>query len=1031
MEGNGTINENIQAEEHLSECNDCRIYGDELSDTPTGLLTTAGEYLDTTDQHRMVFIKIINEGAFGKVLLMRDDDSEDEFAVKISRSNSDQDILREGKLLASIQNDGIVKCLGAFPISYENEDHLGLFFEYAQNGTFGQLLNRVKTPEERTVKNVEDAIQILVEVAKTLAFLHTRSQPIVHLDLKPDNILINSKGSPILADFGTARFRKTIPTYSGECTRVFAAPEQRADHDKVGPRSDIWALGKMLSLCFGVQQERCCENPKLRIWDLKDILSNTIEFQMLLEKCLSEEPEKRPTANEFAKVLEESLRISKNLITSKRASVFELGKKWLTHAVKALMVTGALVAIAGGFSFVFKNPKPVSENGPISKSSQVNALVSDSKLVPESDAVPISEWPLHISPGQHFVLTISSKTYQPEDTLIIDPGGSLQVRGTGVVKWPPSSGIRANGKLSIEGKSESQPIEFVPSDQQLGWKGIRINGTTANASLLKNLKLIRAFGEAVDYTVNDPDVRLIPYSKMFTSNYIQWKSRPEKRVRHFGGGLRIAGASNISLVGVHIESCKAERGGALFAFGVRHLTMKNCVFQNNISTGHWLCPGGAAMFQCVEDVRIIDSLFFRNQAKGEYSCGGGIYFGTHNRQIQLEECVFEENTAAYVGAGVYMINEHEQLATGSPKQSDMQFIPSKIRFVGGRFKNNYTEFWKTKRYHPSIIPPNHFNACPDLYINDGCIAELNGVLLENSFTSAPLLVARGTGERPVKTVLNNVTFHCIHKYPAAFPTIKTAPFHSQFTDEYFTNSSSTPEFDVHDKIRSIGIINNAISSMPIIKTLLPKECFKVTDASREIDTIVLHYASAINWSSSNDSSFSQQFRKDFLSRLDPDTIPKSQKDFDFDPRFIRAIFEAYGVGSHYLVDRDGKIYQLIEDNDIAFHAGKSQMPERFDPRKRTNVNEFSIGIEIIADERVATNSSLAEELKAGFDSPDGNRVAYTIPQYYAIRRLIGELKKKYDVKVIVGHDEIAPGRKTDPGTYFDWNAVRMSDGSPR
>ena len=71
------------------------------------------------------------------------------------------------------------------------------------------------------------------------------------------------------------------------------------------------------------------------------------------------------------------------------------------------------------------------------------------------------------------------------------------------------------------------------------------------------------------------------------------------------------------------------------------------------------------------------------------------------------------------------------------------------------------------------------------------------------------------------------------------------------------------------------------------------------------------------------------------------------------------------------------------------------------PDGRTNVNDFSIGVEMI-------------------NTMDGE---YTSDQYDALNQLIASLKKKYSIKYILGHDDIAPGRKTDPWG-IDWDRVR-------
>lgn len=104
---------------------------------------------------------------------------------------------------------------------------------------------------------------------------------------------------------------------------------------------------------------------------------------------------------------------------------------------------------------------------------------------------------------------------------------------------------------------------------------------------------------------------------------------------------------------------------------------------------------------------------------------------------------------------------------------------------------------------------------------------------------------------------------------------------------------------------------------------------------------------------------------------------------------ILDIYKSYGVSPHYIIDRGGKIYQLVEDKNIAYHAGESKMPDG-----RTGINNFSIGIEMI-------NTKTDK---------------FTGTQYAALDKLIEILKSRYKIKYVLGHNQIAPGRKDDP-----WN----------
>jgi AmpD protein len=106
------------------------------------------------------------------------------------------------------------------------------------------------------------------------------------------------------------------------------------------------------------------------------------------------------------------------------------------------------------------------------------------------------------------------------------------------------------------------------------------------------------------------------------------------------------------------------------------------------------------------------------------------------------------------------------------------------------------------------------------------------------------------------------------------------------------------------------------------------------------------------------------------------------------------------VSAHFLVTRLGEIVQFVASGDRAWHAGESHWCGQ------TNCNDFSIGIEL-----------------EGTDDQ-----AYTDVQYVHLRQLIKALRRYHpslDQSDIVGHSDIAPGRKTDPGGCFDWH--RLAD----
>lgn len=106
------------------------------------------------------------------------------------------------------------------------------------------------------------------------------------------------------------------------------------------------------------------------------------------------------------------------------------------------------------------------------------------------------------------------------------------------------------------------------------------------------------------------------------------------------------------------------------------------------------------------------------------------------------------------------------------------------------------------------------------------------------------------------------------------------------------------------------------------------------------------------------------------------------------------------VSSHLLIERSGHIVQFVNFDDRAWHAGVSC----FDGRD--NCNDFSIGIEL-----------------EGCDD-----LAYSQQQYQVLAEVTRQLMAEYPAitpERICGHEDIAPGRKTDPGPAFDWPYFRQ------
>lgn len=157
--------------------------------------------------------------------------------------------------------------------------------------------------------------------------------------------------------------------------------------------------------------------------------------------------------------------------------------------------------------------------------------------------------------------------------------------------------------------------------------------------------------------------------------------------------------------------------------------------------------------------------------------------------------------------------------------------------------------------------------------------------------------------------------------------------------------------------------NTDISAIVIHNISLPPNEFQKTDNNG------LHYVKAL-----------------FTNSLDWEAHP-----------YFKTI-EGMKVSAHLFIERDGSITQLVNFDERAWHAGRSSY------LGKPECNDYSIGIEL-----------------EGSDFQ-----TFTDKQYEALAHVIAAIYKAYPKtrRHLTGHSDIAPGRKTDPGNYFEWSRLR-------
>jgi len=143
--------------------------------------------------------------------------------------------------------------------------------------------------------------------------------------------------------------------------------------------------------------------------------------------------------------------------------------------------------------------------------------------------------------------------------------------------------------------------------------------------------------------------------------------------------------------------------------------------------------------------------------------------------------------------------------------------------------------------------------------------------------------------------------------------------------------------------------------------------------------------------------------------------------------------EARGACAHIVIDRDGTIYQCRPFNITCGHAGVSKWKDPKTGKEYSGLNSCSIGIELANagdDEALAKRWTKLPLITARHKNggPIKKWEDYPPAQMKSCEEVSKALVKRYNLDDLVGHDDIAPTRKIDPGPAFDMKALRAACG---
>jgi tRNA A-37 threonylcarbamoyl transferase component Bud32 len=203
--------------------------------------------------------------------------------------------VNEMAILANFDHPNIVRCLACTEI----EGRLVMVLERLEGWTLREML------DQRVALPWQEALQYAMQTAQALAAAHSRTPPVVHRDLKPDNVMILSDGRVKVMDFGIA---KVLQSYSNATSQSFGTPQymspEQIDARAVDARADLFALGLLLWEMLAGRPPFVADSPRVLMQKicteatprLPDRAREGLPFEVetLIERLLAKDPNGRP-----------------------------------------------------------------------------------------------------------------------------------------------------------------------------------------------------------------------------------------------------------------------------------------------------------------------------------------------------------------------------------------------------------------------------------------------------------------------------------------------------------------------------------------------------------------------------------------------------------------------------------------------------------------------------------------------------------------------------------------------------------------
>lgn len=257
----------------------------------------------------------INSGGYGTVFKVQEIKTKQLYAAKVLQRYGREEeyknmVNREISIMIRVQHPTLVKFYGYSLTDIYGEPNATIIIEYSENGSLSEYITESLKGRSSPKYNNTNRQIILIGIARGMMYLHEHH--VVHRDLKPGNVLLDSEFRPHIIDFGCSKYydpKKDPSTDFNGGTVYYMAPESISENT-YNEKTDVFAFGMLMYEVVADKQlyskyrnlnpiqfltqfhEKKIPRPKFNFQLKKSI-------QVLIERCWSEDPNKRPTFEEL------------------------------------------------------------------------------------------------------------------------------------------------------------------------------------------------------------------------------------------------------------------------------------------------------------------------------------------------------------------------------------------------------------------------------------------------------------------------------------------------------------------------------------------------------------------------------------------------------------------------------------------------------------------------------------------------------------------------------------------------------------